>query len=398
MKKILLLFIVLNSVLVSHAQKHLWQTFGENPTPGGQSTGQDVEIDEAGNLYVLNSSTGITIIGADTLYPPYPFQTDVWVGKFDKHGNKQWAITMGSSWFDFPEDMALDPFANVYVLVSFGSASQLVIADTTIPTAATAHGLVKLDSAGKFQWFTPTTYFPSCGKFITYSSGYIFMRSCNGIKRINTLTGAEDALSLNTSSLTLNSAGHKGMSTAPNGDILVTLSAEGLQAGNQIHPITPNAQGNGGNLHILRLDTALNIKAFKSYGSFLTNSGDYENPIAVDDSGFLYTIGVGNINQAFFGNDTLTPFNILLEIVLLKMDSMLNPVKLFPLYRSGAHLVKDMIFANNGFYVVGRTGYTEFPNGLILPNSVNGDNMVLKFSRTGQALWVNSSGNTNSAS
>lgn len=396
MKKIYLLSVLLLLVCSAHAQKHLWQRFGENPS-GGQSSGQDVEIDGADNVYVLNGCEGPTIIGTDTIQPPYPGRY-AWVGKFDKHGNKLWTVAMGSTGFDTPYDMVLDEFANVYIKIYFGSAGVVKIADTSVSVTGFPASLVKLDSAGNFQWLAQIPYYPSCGDYMAYSKGYLFTRTCSGIQRFNSTDGAQSGPTISNTSLTLNSAYHKGIATAPNGDILLSFSSEGMSVNGVPLPITPNAQGNGGNLHLLRIDTGMNVLSHKAYGSFLVNIGDYLNPITVDDSGYVYTFGVGNVNQAFFGNDTLTPFNILLDIVLLKMDSMLNPIKLMPLYRSGGHMVQDLLFANNGFYVVGRTGYTEFPNGAILPNSINGDNMVLKFSRTGQALWVNSSGYTNSAS
>ncbi|MBK8658100.1 MAG: PKD domain-containing protein [Bacteroidetes bacterium] len=387
--KLLLLLLICNTSLV-FSQKYLWKTFA-GTQGNGPSSGQSMVRDKAGNLYVLNSFGNDVYIQGDTISPIAPGNVDIWIGKFDSLGNKLWHRTIFSGGFDAPYDITIDDSANIYIL-SNSNTTQLSFADTVVQVPQTTN-LSKLDSAGNFVWLTSVPYFPSCGVYLAYSSGYIFLKTCAGMQRVN----CQSAALGNVLSISGQTISHKGMTVAPNGDILVSMYSDGLTVDTTFLPLTPSPQGNGGNLAFLRIDTALTVKSYKAYGSFLGNIGDYMTPMAVDDSGFVYAPAVCNVNKAYFGNDSITPFNTLLDIVLLKMDSLLNPVKMMPLYRSGSHRILDMIYANEGFYVVGQTGYTEFPNGLQLPASANGDNMILKFNRTGQALWVSSSGSTNSA-
>jgi len=394
MKAKFLLLIFLCSTATTFSQKYLWKTFAGTPG-GGQSTPIGMVRDKAGNLYVLNQFSNVVYIQGDTISPIGNGNQDIWIGKFDSLGNKLWHRKIFSAGNDGPCNIAIDDSANIYILESNNSV-QLTVCDTSI-TGIGTENLIKIDSAGNFKWLVGVPYYPSCGDFIAYSSGYIFLKTCSGILRVNSQTAAlGNSLSI-TGPIGII---HKGMSVAPNGDLLISVfnPNPGINVGGNLMPTAASPQGNGGNLAFLRLDTALAVKSFKAYGSFYPNTNEYNSPMVVDDSGFIYAPAVCYINTAYFGTDSVIPFNLMLDVVLLKMDSLLNPVKMMPLYKSDYHLIYDMIYANEGFYLVGRTGNTVFPNGLQLPNTFNGDNMVLKFNRAGQALWVSSSGNANSAS
>ena len=105
--------------------KVLWvQTFGSGYL-NTSDYGRNVTVDSSGFVYVTGELAGPATIG--TINVPNTGNTDVFLAKFDTFGNALWAESFGGQGIDEGEDVAVDNSGNVYLTgsyeqtISFGS-------------------------------------------------------------------------------------------------------------------------------------------------------------------------------------------------------------------------------------------------------------------------------------
>jgi hypothetical protein len=122
----------------------------------------DLEIDNAGNLYLTGGVWGGTFPGTSAFG-----YTDLWVAKIDANGNPFWFNQVGSSFHDYADSVTVDNLGNVYISANsrFGliapastttshsvPSSQPNNSASPAPLVENYIAIVKFDSAGNRQW------------------------------------------------------------------------------------------------------------------------------------------------------------------------------------------------------------------------------------------------------
>jgi hypothetical protein len=123
-----------------------WHTF-----MGGSSNdrGNDIALDQGGNVYIAGSSYTTTTWGSPINAPAG--EQDGFVVKLDSDGARQWNTFLGSAEFDDGYGIAVDGGGNVYVVGS----SDATWGSPIRAYADKSDGFVaKLNSAGALQWVT----------------------------------------------------------------------------------------------------------------------------------------------------------------------------------------------------------------------------------------------------
>jgi hypothetical protein len=100
-----------------------------------------VSVDRAGNSYVAGVTLGDLDGNASA------GGSDLFVIKFDSSGNKLWSRQMGTSEYDYAEDVATDSDGNVIVVGSTGGSM-----DGNANAGATDLFVVKFDTDGNMLW------------------------------------------------------------------------------------------------------------------------------------------------------------------------------------------------------------------------------------------------------
>ncbi len=382
MKKPLTLLFFLITVNLS-AQHYVWETFGGYVAQGTSETGQAMVRDNAGNLYVASHINFPVALQGDTVFPLNPGLNDIYIAKFNPQGQHIWIKKFGAvANSDVVLDMAIDDSANLYVF-DHSFAFDIVFEDTVVMNLANAI-VFKLDSTGHFKWASQIPYTLSCGKFAAVSNNYLFVESCSGLHKLSLDSGIIQ------SALSFNIGGSAGMCVAPNGDIIMThhngtssVSIGGITVNN-----IPSANGTGGNLTILRVNTALQVKSFKAYGDYVSTA---DAPVAADNNNVYITTPLNFTN--YFGTDSIVPPVGKTSVAVLKMDTMLNPVFAKELFKSNLVETAALLMDNNGLYLGGNYGAALYlNNGDTLPPASNGDNLIVKFDYNGNAIYGTGSG------
>jgi hypothetical protein len=374
MKKLFtLLFITI--ALQSSAQHYLWETFGENVT-GNSGGGEELSRDNAGNLYVLSTYSESVVIQGDTI--PYPGfgNGDLYLAKFNAQGQKISLKHFGSPGLDIAFDMTTDDSANVYIF-EHTYAFNIDLGDTILNLWEDV--LIKLDSSGNFKWATQIPYTPSCGKSIAISKGSMYVTSCAGLHKLSLDSG----IILSTLNYSFN--GIRGMCVAPNGDLVLTYNNTATTTiGGFTINTTPSASGTGGNIAILRVDTALQVKSLKAYGNF---TGTAAAPVTADTNN-VYVVTTAN-STVYFGTDSILPNSC----AFLKMDTLLDPVATTELFNASFAETNVLTMSTSGIYLGGNYGTPIIlNNGDSLPLAFNGDNLIVKFDFNGNVIYAAGSG------
>lgn len=318
------------------------------------------------------------MIQGDTIQPIDGGLLDDYIVKFNSQGQRIWSIPFGSTvQVDAIFDMTIDDSSNIYIFEhSYGFNIQFV--DTVINLANDV--LIKIDSAGNFKWVSQIP--AGCGKFIQHSRGFIFIGSCSGIHKVNCLNGNI----ISTLPLTGGWGEQKGITAAPNGDIITTYSINSTMTVDGVTLlVTASADGTGGNLAVIRMDTAMNVLAFKAYGNYVSTA---LWPV-VADANNVYVCSQSTIVTNYFGTDSIIPEPY--AAAFLKMDASLNPLSAVRIFKSDFHETNALMIANNGIYLGGSNGaFTYFNNGDSLPAA--GDNLLVKMDFNGNVIWASGTG------
>ncbi len=134
----------------------------------------DMKVDKNGNTYALvvfdngirNIATSNNTI--DDTFPTVIGGQDVGIISYDKCGKLRWYKIMGGLGDDIPMNLGLDTINGVYAVFMNNLDNQ--IGNITIPNPKRkGFGIVKLDTAGVFQWFRqPNADTNSISKNFTY--------------------------------------------------------------------------------------------------------------------------------------------------------------------------------------------------------------------------------------
>lgn len=134
------------------------------PSFGGYTGGQNVAVDEAGNIYAVGAMIGKSDFdpGADTAYLYPKAVSDGYLAKYDANGNYLWAFNLGGNLADgsvinVVKSVRTDHIGNVYIT---GEFSGLVDFDPGPDTAALTAGagayangfVAKYDAEGNYIW------------------------------------------------------------------------------------------------------------------------------------------------------------------------------------------------------------------------------------------------------
>ncbi len=145
-------------LLVNHAytQDLMWaKQIGEIGVDGGREIPYDMAVDALGNVFVTGSFQGtvdfdpgpaiVSLSNSDF------HTTDIFIAKYDTHGNYLWAISIGGESHDIGYALAVDQNANVYVI---GSFRDTVDFDPGPGTANLFSGsfMAKYDANGNYIW------------------------------------------------------------------------------------------------------------------------------------------------------------------------------------------------------------------------------------------------------
>lgn len=160
MKKAILLlsiyFFATGLLNVSQAQTFQWLTRmgGPDPDPnfGPDEWVRDIEVDAYGNVYACGRIRSIANFDGVPV-TTYGFY-DLFICKYDCHGNLVWVKTAGGGFDDIAYALALDQFGHIYFTGQFCSTTNLpcTFFDTTFTTNRDDMFLAKLDTSGNYLW------------------------------------------------------------------------------------------------------------------------------------------------------------------------------------------------------------------------------------------------------
>lgn len=131
---------------------------------GNDNVGNGIDVDPAGNVYVtgvLGNNSSDFDWGADTARLTTVGLDDIFLAKYDKDGQYQWAFNIGSTASDYGNDITVDVQGNAYITGQFYNTIDVdPDLNNVVQLTATASGsgtnlnsfLIKYDSAGKYIW------------------------------------------------------------------------------------------------------------------------------------------------------------------------------------------------------------------------------------------------------
>ncbi len=160
MKKIIIVLLIFKSGFIlphsSQAQTFQWLTrmggFDSDPNFGPDEWVRDIAVDADGNVYACGrirptaDFDGVPV----TTYGFY----DLFVCKYDCHGNLVWVKTAGGGFDDYASALELDGLGHLYLTGRFCSNANLpcTLFDTIITDTHTDMFFTKLDTSGKVIW------------------------------------------------------------------------------------------------------------------------------------------------------------------------------------------------------------------------------------------------------
>lgn len=145
--RILVLIALLVICITANSQNWEWVITGSSPTGWVEPT--KPVIDSAGNVYVAGNYFGDFTI-ADTTLTMHG-ESDIFVAKFDSTGNLLWAHAYGSIEEDRINDIAIDPYGNLFII---GKCSTRIQFDTFSlnETSYSQSFFMKINSEGEVSW------------------------------------------------------------------------------------------------------------------------------------------------------------------------------------------------------------------------------------------------------
>jgi hypothetical protein len=176
----------------------------------------DIEVDAAGNIYVIGSFNGTMHFTVSSLTFGNYGETDAFVAKFANNGALLWAKAYGGNKDEMGDEIALDGLGNIYCSFSSGSNSVFNGASTTNNYGNAL--LIKMDASGNTLL---SQHFESVDALAGAPSGGVFFYDFynNLIYRLNASLVQTD-LTFTTDGVSISK-----LETAANGDIIILGSA-----------------------------------------------------------------------------------------------------------------------------------------------------------------------------
>lgn len=360
MKKLKLIFIIVlfvHTITKSQSPSWLWaRNFGGTK----EVRVYDIALDNEGCAYTSGSFLGVADFNPDTsssfdLTASGAFNADLFISKLDSSGNFVWAKNIGIASEEIAYSLVTDDFANLYVTGVFSGTVDFDPGPNVanlISAGAKDVFVLKLDSSGNFVW----------------------ARNVGGTNEDVAFAIALDPLN----------------------NILVTGSFSAT-ADFDPGPSTFNLTTSGPrNIYVLKLNNTGDFVWAKQIGG---NGQDWNNAIATDEDGNVYTTG------KFYGSIDFDPSTITSDSVtalqyddtfISKLDSSGNYVWAahFPGYGNemGYGLSAD---EPGKLYFTGRfDGTVDFDpspgDTFNITSTGNNDSFICKLTTNGSFVWVKS--------
>ena len=352
------------------------------------ASGKSLVHDNAGNIYFISAFDGQLIMESDTIVPlNFNGDFDLVLTKLNAQGHLIWMKPFGGSATDEAIDLAVDDSANLYARV-FLQGAPILFNDTILNAGG---DIIKFDSSGNFKWITTLQPGFFTKRSMVYSTGSLYAYSGGAIQRINPHTGAI----LNTLNPTFSTGflSDGGMAVGPNGDIVLVgyLFNSICFGGDTLSDLNPSANGTGGNLFLIRVDTSLNVLDYKAYGGYYSGMINMKIPVVTDNSGNVY-VGAVATDTVHFGSVVIPPTSLNQTGLFLKLNQSLAPIGA-SFFKSALIEPRALLNANNGIYLGGDySGVAHFINGDSLVSGANTNNFIVKYNFNGNLIYETSSG------
>jgi len=289
---------------------------------GGTSdeSATSIAVDVSGNTYVTGGFKSSSVIfGSDTLTNTNVSLNDIFLAKFDTHGNVIWAKNPAGIGNDYATSIAVDASGNIYVAGYYESPA-ITFDTTTLSNAGFCDiFLAKYDANGNVLWAKGAE-----GTFLDYATSVAVDASGNPY-----ITGYFESDTLYIGSDTLIGSGWDNVFLVKydtNGNVLWSKNPKGTFS-DQAYSIAMDTIGNfyvagyfnsstiifgsdtltssgGDDIFLVKYNTGGNVIWAKSAR---TNETYYDIvlPTAVDASGNTFVAGYFNNDTLIFGSDTL---------------------------------------------------------------------------------------------
>ncbi|WP_247232093.1 SBBP repeat-containing protein [Telluribacter sp. SYSU D00476] len=409
MKKVIILLTSLLMAFVSGCQDHNLEPHPEDVMawraggPAGDS-GQDIAVDQSGNVYVTGGFTGTATFGSTTLISNGI--SDIFIVKYNNKGDVLWAKQAGGPLADQGYGITLDEQGNFYITgyisgtATFGTLSLTSTGERDI-------FISKYSTNGEVQWAR------NAGG-TNFDSGYGIALDRGGNPYV---TGSfQSTATFGTTTLT--SRGSNDVFIAKynsNGDILWAQQAGGTDS-DGVSDIAVDENGNAyiiGSFtgtatfgaftltavaHSRATDSNLFVVKYNSAGEALwvrqeSGMGSFGSGIAVDGSGNVYVTGTIYIG-AFTPDIHIAKYTTTGEIQWSGFIGRMGGTEY------GADIAVDK---NGNVYVIGRTHGSQIgigkrtSSGLVsvdidIVHYGDDDIIVVKFDNNGNLYWARSAG------
>jgi len=296
MKKLATLFVLI-ICFQSKAQRFDWVSSGGYAfTANSYNGATDIARDSDGNLYVADAGNGTMQCQGDTIFNPPGFPTRSFIYKFNPEGNLLFMKVIGTS--NFPRNLEIDEWGNLYVLIAFTSSVCELPDDTTFSVQQGTNYVLKFDRDFKFVWAF-NAGFPVLHKtnMLQYANASVYVQ--NGSTRITRIDTSGQLLTsvsaIHFQGLTaLQGLEFAGSSVFPNGDLIFAAMSTAKISYIEGDTLTPTSNVFLYNPHLLlRCDSNLNVIWAKYFGNFRYHDGFYL-PIDVGTDEQIYVIGQVN--------------------------------------------------------------------------------------------------------
>ncbi|HTL81711.1 MAG TPA: T9SS type A sorting domain-containing protein [Bacteroidia bacterium] len=414
MKKLSLILFLLSSGFI-HGQSWDWaRKSGKNRFDYGQS----IATDAMGNVFATGCFKSDTIrFGNFVLTNSSPDTNDIFLVKYDTHGNVRWAVHGGGTCEDVCNAVCTDAYGNCYITGYFESSRVVFGNDTltrsdSIPYAA-AIFIVKYDSLGNAQWArSATTYgygFCEGNSICVDGTGNIvitgIVANSNAVFGTDTLhlIGSGDILLAKYDSsgnvMWVTSAGGSGSETGKSlssdeyGNLYITgyFYDPILPIGNSV--LHESSNGTYNDIFIAKFDSSGNPLWAKGYGGYYMDQG---YSISASPGGGCLATGFFSSSNITF--DTITLHNPgTTAVYTVRLDSAGNAM--WAKCGTGS-MNSDCGYAtgidgSGNCYVCGSFASPVITFGSIsLANGGNINMFIIKYDMNGNELWALGSGGT----
>jgi len=295
-----------------------------------------IGVDGAGNIYVSGGFNDSSVsIGGTTLVNMGSF--DVFVAKYDTLGNPVWAKSFGGIYDDFPQLMTVTPAGNIYISGPYFSSSMVIGIDTLTYTLSSGTYLPPMTFFAKFDSSGNTIWAKELNPKLTING-----LACDALENIymvgsmdsNVILGYDTLIDEGATDVFLakyDSSGHvkwansAGGPYSDNGWGITVDNCYNVWIAGGTSSTTSSINFNG-----FSLTTSYGYRDPAFVAEYSTDSGIYENSMAVTSGGDDYVFVLSNKRGSFylvgdyvnssplvFGPDTLLSYSTAEEALFI---------------------------------------------------------------------------------